>query len=150
MELEIWLETELNQVNVKVAKRVKNEFATGSDDIPDCVVKQCINYIKNPLTSIHHSSLEYGIFPEQLKIAKVILVHKKGNTRDINSYRPIALLSVFSKVLEKLVYNRIIALCASSLLLLFVLGPKIGSCSLELEIKVRNLTSVHRCVKLCL
>jgi hypothetical protein len=50
-----------------------------------------------------------GIFPEQLKIAKIVPVHKKGNTRDINNYRPIASLSVFSKLLEKLVYNRIIA-----------------------------------------
>jgi hypothetical protein len=39
----------------------------------------------------------------------VIPVHKKGNTRDINNYRPIASLSVFSKMLEKLVYNRITA-----------------------------------------
>jgi hypothetical protein len=60
-------------------------------------------------TSICNSALESGIFPEQLKIAKVIPVHKKGNTGDINNYRPIASLSVFSKMLEKLVYNRIIA-----------------------------------------
>jgi hypothetical protein len=44
-----------------------------------------------------------------LKIAKIIPVHKKGNTRDINNYRPIASLSVFSKLLEKLVYNRLVA-----------------------------------------
>ena len=55
-----------------------------------------------------NASLESGIFPDQLKIAKVIPVHKKGNTRDINNYRPIASLSLFSKLLEKLVYNRII------------------------------------------
>jgi hypothetical protein len=38
---------------------------------------------------------------------KIIPVHEKGNVRDMN-YRPIASLSVFSKLLEKLVYNRII------------------------------------------
>ena len=57
---------------------------------------------------IFNASLETGTFLEQLKIAKVIPIHKKGNTRNINNYRPIALLSVFSKLLEKLVYNRII------------------------------------------
>jgi retron-type reverse transcriptase len=57
---------------------------------------------------IFNTSLETGIFPEQLKIAKIIPIHKKGNTRNINNYRPIALSSVFSKLLEKMVYNRII------------------------------------------
>jgi hypothetical protein len=93
---------------VKVARSLKNKFATGSDDIPDYVIKQSIDYLKKPLTSIYNSSLEAGVFPE-LKIAKIIPVHKKGNTRDINNYRPIASLSVFSKLLEKLVYNRLIA-----------------------------------------
>ena len=49
---------------------------------------------------IFNASLETGTFLEQLKIAKVIPIHKKGNTRNINNYRPIALLSVFSKLLE--------------------------------------------------
>jgi hypothetical protein len=44
----------------------------------------------------------------------VIPIHKKGNTRDINNYRPIASLSVFSNILEKLVYNRIIAFIESN------------------------------------
>jgi hypothetical protein len=93
---------------VKVAKSLKNKFTTGYDDIPDAIVKQCIDYFKKPLTGIFNASLKTGIFMEQLKIAKVIPIHKKGNTRNINNYRPIALLSVFSKLLEKVVYNRII------------------------------------------
>ena len=92
---------QLNQQNLK------NKFTTGYDDIPDAIVKQCIDYFKKPLTDIFNISLETGTFPEQLKIAKVIPIHKKGNTRNINNYRSIA-LSVFSKLLEKLVYNRII------------------------------------------
>ena len=92
-----------------MARSLKNKFATGSDDIPDYVIKQSIEYLKKPLTSIYNSSLEAGVFPEQLKTAKITPVHKKGNTRDINNYRPIASLSVFSKMLEKLVYNRLIA-----------------------------------------
>jgi len=98
----------------KVAKSLKNKFTSGNDDIPDYVVKQCIDYLKKPLTDIYNLSLESGIFPEQLKIAKVIPVHKKGNTKNINNYRPIATLSVFSKMLEKLVYNRIIAFIESN------------------------------------
>ena len=55
------------------------------------------------------ASLESGIFPDKLKIAEVIPLHKKGYIQDIQKYRPIASLSVFSKLLEKLVYNRLIA-----------------------------------------
>ena len=94
---------------VKVARCFKNKLTAGTDEIPDHVVKQCIELLKLPLTNIYKASLESGIFPDKLKIAKVIQVHKKRNTRDVRNYRPIALLPVFSKLLEKLVYNRLIA-----------------------------------------
>jgi hypothetical protein len=93
---------------VKVARTLKNKLATGSDGIPDYVIKQSIDYLKIPLADIFNSSLGMGIFPDKLKTAKIIPVYKKGNTRDINNYRPIASLSVFSKLLEKVVYNRLI------------------------------------------
>jgi len=93
----------------KVARSLKNKSSAGIDGIPDYIVKQCIELLKVPLTNIYNASLELGTFPDKLKIAKVIPVHKKGDTRDINNYRPIALLSIFSKLLEKLVYNRLIA-----------------------------------------
>jgi len=93
----------------KVARSLKNKSSAGIDGIPDYIVKLCIELLKVPLTNIYNASLELGTFPDKLKIAKVIPVHKKGDTRDINNYRPIALLSIFSKLLEKLVYNRLIA-----------------------------------------
>jgi hypothetical protein len=92
-----------------VAMSLKNKYTAGNDGISEYVIKQCIDYLKKRLTDIYNSSLESGTFPDQLKIAKVTPVHKKGNTRDINNYIPIASLSVFSKMLEKIVYNRIIA-----------------------------------------
>jgi len=61
----------------KVAKGLKNKSSAGIDEIPDCVVKQCIIQLKKPLTNIYNASLELGIFPDQLKIAKVLPVHKK-------------------------------------------------------------------------
>jgi exonuclease III len=93
----------------EAARRLKNKSSTGTDGIPDNIVKQCMELLKEPLTNIYNLSLVTGTFPDKLKIAKVIPVHKKGDTRDINNYRPIALLSVFSKLLEKLIYNRLIA-----------------------------------------
>jgi hypothetical protein len=89
----------------KVEKGLKNKLSAGIHEIPDYVVKQCITLLKKPLANI----LESGIFPDQLNIAKVVPLYKKGDTRDIQNYRPIVLLSVFSKLLEKLVCNRSMA-----------------------------------------
>jgi len=89
----------------KVAGSLKNKLTAGTDGILEYVVKQCIQQLKIPLTDIYNASLESGIFPDKLKIAKVIPVHKKGDSRDVSNYRPISLLPVFSKLLEKLMYN---------------------------------------------
>jgi hypothetical protein len=61
----------------KVAKGLKNKFSVGIDEIPDYVVKQCIKLLKKPLAKIYNASLELGIFPDQLKIAKVVPLYKK-------------------------------------------------------------------------
>jgi hypothetical protein len=62
---------------------------------------------KDTLNNIYHAFPESETFPDKLKTAKVIPVHKKRDTRDIQNYRPIALLPVFSKLPEKLMYNRL-------------------------------------------
>jgi hypothetical protein len=49
-----------------------------------------------------------GIFPEKLKSSKIIPIHKKGNKKLIGNYRPIALLPIISKILEKLICNRLV------------------------------------------
>jgi hypothetical protein len=70
-------------------------------------VKKCINYVKSTLTHIFNASLNSGTFPNRLKLAKVIPLHKKREYHDIKNYRPISTLSAFSKILEKLMYNRL-------------------------------------------
>ena len=66
----------------------------------------------NPVISVFLSHLfnlciTTGVFPDSLKIAEVIPIFKKGNTDKPTNYRPISLLSQFSKIFEKLIYNRI-------------------------------------------
>jgi len=48
-----------------------------------------------------------GIVPDQLKIAKIIPIYKKGDHSSACNYRPISLLSVFDKLLEQIMYNRL-------------------------------------------
>ena len=55
----------------------------------------------------YNSSFDEGIFPDINKIAKVIPIHKKGSTNDVNNYCPISLLSTFSKIMEKLMAVRL-------------------------------------------
>jgi hypothetical protein len=72
-------------------------------------MKQCIKYLKKNTSSyLYNVSLSSGIFPDRMKTAKVIPLYKKSDIHDVKNYRPIAILSVFSKILEKLMYNRLI------------------------------------------
>ena len=79
----------------------------GYDDIPGDIIKKVVHTISSPITHIFNSSLRSGIFPSQLKLTKVTPIFKKGNKNQAINYRPISIISFFSKVLEKLVYNRL-------------------------------------------
>lgn len=84
----------------------ENKYSAGYDEIPITVIKVALPFICSPLTHIINHSLTSGIFPEKFKIARVIPIFKKGNLEDIKCYRPVSILSVFSKILEKVVYNQ--------------------------------------------
>ena len=73
-----------------------------------CFLKKTIkNKISKPLTLIINQMLESGIFPDSLKIAKIIPLYKKGNINSITNYRPISLLPTLSKVFERVIFNRL-------------------------------------------
>ena len=61
----------------------------------------------DPLVHIFNSSFEEGVFPTQMKVAKVLPLFKAGNSSDVNNYRPISILPAFSKIFEKLVAKRL-------------------------------------------
>ena len=60
------------------------------------------------LSKLFNLCLTPGVFPEALKIAEVVPIYKKGNVCELTNYRPISLLSQFSKIFEKLLFNRVI------------------------------------------
>ena len=87
---------------IKFATALNPSKSCGSDDVSPMVVKSCIQYIADPLCDIFNKSLSQGIVPQKLKLANVIPVFKKNDSKCIENYRPIALLPIFSKILEKL------------------------------------------------
>ena len=86
---------------------LKLSKASGSDDIAPRVIKECIYFFVEPLCDIFNKSLSQGVVPVKLKVAKVVPVYKKDDNQNIANYRPIALLPIFSKILEKIVYKRL-------------------------------------------
>jgi hypothetical protein len=71
------------------------------------MLKKSIPYIISPLTYICNQSLAQGIFPDRMKFAVVKPIFKNGSAYDPSKYRPISLLPAFSKVLERVIYNRL-------------------------------------------
>ena len=72
------------------------------------IIKHVILAIVKPLTYICNISLSNGVFPNHMKIAKIIPVFKNGDQTSFNNYRPISLLPQFSKILEKIFNNRLL------------------------------------------
>ena len=75
---------------------------------PD-IIKSMYDSFLYPLTYVLNLSITQGTFPDSMKIAKVIPLYKSGEKMKINNYRPISILPVFSKLLERIMYNRIIS-----------------------------------------
>ena len=71
-------------------------------------MKKCINEYIAPFTYLVNISIEHGIFPYELEIAKVFLIFKSNDEQYITNYRPISMLNFGSKIFEKVVANRII------------------------------------------
>ena len=80
---------------------------TGPVSIPIKLLKLIPDLILIPLYNIINVSFNTRIFPSLLKIVKVIPIHKGGSTQDMNNYRPISLLSIFDKIIEKLMHKRL-------------------------------------------
>ena len=87
-----------------IISSIKNS-SPGWDDIPAFVAKKCMDYYIAPLTHIVNCSVKQGIFPSELKLARVVPLFKAGDSTQITNFRPISVLSFFSKIFEKVMYN---------------------------------------------
>ena len=93
---------------VSIVKNLK-EGGSGWDCVSASVVKATYCGFIEPLTHIFNLSLTQGVFPNELKVARVIPLFKSGNSMILSNYRPVSVLPVFSKILERLMYNRLLS-----------------------------------------
>ena len=81
--------------------------ATGPDEISGRILKECARELTPSITKICNLSLSQGKFPHSWKLANVVPVYKKGCRKSAENYRPVSLLSIVSKVLERAVIDNI-------------------------------------------
>ena len=96
---------------------IKPNKAAGYDDLNSNVILHVIDSIRKPLFHVIDTSVKEGIFPDLLKTSKVIPVFKKDDPSLISNYRPISLIPVFSKIFERVIYNRLYNYLTSNKLL---------------------------------
>ena len=100
----VFYETDLYEIS-NIIENFKNKNTT-LNNIPISVIKKISPVITPLLTELFNESIFVGKFPDKLKTGRVIPLHKSGPTTSLMNYRPITTLSVFSKIFEKLVHNR--------------------------------------------
>ena len=96
-----------NEVSM-IFNNLKNS-AAGWDGFEPKIVKGIEDSILRPLVHICDLSITTGIVPNHMKIANVVPIFKSGDDTLFTNYHPVSVLPIFSKVLERLVYNRLIA-----------------------------------------
>ena len=111
-----YINTNIN--SIYIPEILKNEIKTviyslknsspGYDEMPASILKQCIDTYIDPLTYLINLSINQGIFPSELEIAKVIPIYISDDKQLIRNYRPISVLPFFSKIFEKIISNHLL------------------------------------------
>ena len=80
---------------------------TNVNTYPIKIIKNARHILSPILAHLINNSLSKGCFPNSLKRARVVPLHKGGDRDDINNYRPISILPLFSKIFERIMYNQL-------------------------------------------
>lgn len=101
----------LSQVDEDVVqnllKKVNSCKSTGLDKLPAKFIKEAAPVITRPLTHIINLSIKSGQVPDDMKSARVVPIHKKNSKTEAGNYRPVSILSVMSKIIERIMFNQL-------------------------------------------
>jgi hypothetical protein len=92
----------------KLLRSIDTAKSAGLDCINGLVLQKCADVLCHPLTRLFQRSFDTGSLPSEWKISKIVPVYKKGDKTCPANYRPVALLSVVSKIMEKYVAFHIV------------------------------------------
>ena len=82
-------------------KKIPSNKATGLDGISIRILKEALPAISTSMAHVYNTSINQGIFPTTFKAAKVTPLHKNDSTNERGNYRPISVLPILSKPLER-------------------------------------------------
>ena len=102
---------ELSSVNedfvLRELEKLNVSKSTGLDGIPSRFLKDGAQVLAKPITFLINMSITSGIVPDEMKQARVCPIYKKNNRLDVGNYRPVSILIIVSKILERAVYNQL-------------------------------------------
>lgn len=91
-----------------------SELVNGkASDIPIIILKRCSSIVSPILSKFYNNFMEAGVFPNTLKSGCITPIFKKGNPQMFNNYRPVSTIPIFSKIFEKLIYQRLYSFLTS-------------------------------------
>lgn len=92
---------------INIIKLLKNTNSVGYDDVTTEIINTVANIIAPTISYIVSLYMEQGIFPDRLKLTITVPIFKKDVQKLLMNYRPIALISIFSKIIENVIHDKL-------------------------------------------
>ena len=86
---------------------INTNKACGPDEIPGMVLKMCSDSVALPLSIIYKLVYNTGSLPLEWKLSNIVPIFKKGDSKEVSNYRPISLLCIASKIMERIIHEEI-------------------------------------------